>query len=155
MIVDLLLHRYAVFLAENGARFVTIDIAPGSATVFPQGAIHFEMNPSCEPAIFVAGFNGEDPGVQQQAQRYFGLPPDIVGATLNGLGVEEVYGLESIIPDNVALGTEDCLKRCGITRPETPTTAQRQPRVAGNAFPASLVGSSVPQPTVLPPAGRR
>ena len=25
----------------------------------------------------------------------FGLPPDIVGAALGGLGVEEVYGLES------------------------------------------------------------
>ena len=24
----------------------------------------------------------------------FGLPPDIIGSTLNGLGVEEVYGLE-------------------------------------------------------------
>jgi hypothetical protein len=50
-------------------RFAEIDIAPGSATVFPQGAIHFEMNPSCEEAMFVAGFNGEDPGVNQVAQR--------------------------------------------------------------------------------------
>ena len=142
----------AGFLAENGARFVTIDLAPGSATVFPQGAIHFEMNPSCEPAMFVAGFNGEDPGVQQQAQRYFGLPPDIVGATLNGLGVEEVYGLESLIPDNVALGTDECLQRCGLTRAATPPTAQRQPRVAGNAYPATLVDGFVPQPTVIPSA---
>jgi hypothetical protein len=29
-------------------RFAEIDIRPGTATVFPQGAIHFEMNPSCE-----------------------------------------------------------------------------------------------------------
>ena len=42
-------------LVENGARFAEIDIRPGTATVFPQGAIHFEMNPSCEPAMFVAG----------------------------------------------------------------------------------------------------
>ncbi|KAI0033515.1 RmlC-like cupin domain-containing protein, partial [Vararia minispora EC-137] len=101
-------------LVENGARFAEIDIAPGSATVFPQGAIHFEMNPSCEPAMFVAAFNGEDPGVNQVAQRFFGLPPDIVGATLGGLGVEEVAGLEALIPDNVAYGAQDCLQRCGI-----------------------------------------
>ena len=63
-----------------------------------------------------------------------------------------MFGLESLIPDNVALGTEDCLKRCGITRPSTPTTAQRQPRVAGNAYPASLVDGFVPQPTVIPAA---
>ena len=56
-------------LVENGARFAEIDIRPGTATVFPQGAIHFEMNPSCEPAMFVAAFNGEDPGVSQVAQR--------------------------------------------------------------------------------------
>ena len=42
-------------LVENGARFAEIDIRPGTATVFPQGAIHFEMNPSCEDAMFVAG----------------------------------------------------------------------------------------------------
>lgn len=124
-------------LVENGARFAEIDIRPGTATVFPQGAIHFEMNPSCEPAMFVAAFNGEDPGVSQVAQRYFGLPPDIVGATLGGLGVEEVAGFEALIPDNVALGTAECLARCGIDRGEQPTS-QRQPRVPANAFPAGI-----------------
>ena len=42
-------------LIENGARFAEIDIRPGTATIFPPGAIHFEMNPSCEEAMFVAG----------------------------------------------------------------------------------------------------
>ena len=59
----------AGFLMENGARFVDVELKPGSAAVFPQGAIHFEMNPSCEPAMFVASFNNEDPGVGQVAQR--------------------------------------------------------------------------------------
>ena len=59
----------AGFLSENGARFIPVELAPGKAAVFPQGVIHFEMNPSCESAMFVAGFNGEDPGVQQVAQR--------------------------------------------------------------------------------------
>ena len=44
-------------LVENGARFAEIDIRPGTATIFPQGAIHFEMNPSCEDAMFVAGMS--------------------------------------------------------------------------------------------------
>ena len=59
----------AGFLMENGARFVDVELAAGSAAVFPMGAIHFEMNPSCEPAMFVAAFDGEDPGVGQVAQR--------------------------------------------------------------------------------------
>ena len=59
----------AGFLMENGARFVDVELKAGSAAVFPMGAIHFEMNPSCEPAMFVAAFDGEDPGVGQVAQR--------------------------------------------------------------------------------------
>ena len=68
---------------------------------------------------------------------------------MNGLGVEEVFGLESLIPDNVALGTEDCLKRCGITRPTTPATTQRQPRVAGNAYPSGIQAAPIPTPTFI------
>jgi hypothetical protein len=136
--------------------------------VFPQGAIHFEMNPTCETAMFVASFNGEDPGVNQVAQRctsassvyvrlhpslrnclVFGLPPDIVGAALGGLGVQDVADLESLIPDNVVLGVDECLQRCGIERVAQPT-AQRQPRVAANAFPAGVVGTN---PFSLPANG--
>lgn len=77
-------------LAENGARFVFNDVPAGAATVFPKGAIHFEMNLECgecfllnivtyitviltkhvvEPTLFVAAFNNEDPGVLALAQR--------------------------------------------------------------------------------------
>ncbi|KAI0069277.1 RmlC-like cupin [Artomyces pyxidatus] len=136
-------------LVENGARFIDVEIAPGSATVFPQGAIHFEMNPSCEPAMFVAGFNNEDPGVQQVGQRYFGLPPDIVGAALGGLGVTEIHGLESKIPDNVAYGVDECLQRCGITRGNQPTT-QLQPVDAGNS--PSGISASPASSTATKPA---
>jgi hypothetical protein len=34
-------------LNENGVRFVSNDVPAGSATVFPRGAIHFEMNTEC------------------------------------------------------------------------------------------------------------
>ncbi|KAJ7167009.1 RmlC-like cupin domain-containing protein [Mycena filopes] len=121
-------------LAENGARFVVNELPPGTMTVFPQGAIHFEMNNGCEPAMFVAAFNGEDPGVLQMAQRFYGLPVDIISATLNGLGVVEIEALAQMIPDNIVAGTDECLQRCGLTRPVQPT-AQQQPRVPGNAFP--------------------
>lgn len=77
----------AGLLTENGARFVFNEVPAGSAAIFPRGAIHFEMNNGCgkcyrpclrkislthkssEPAMFVAGFNDEDPGVDQIAQR--------------------------------------------------------------------------------------
>ncbi|KAF7362191.1 RmlC-like cupin [Mycena venus] len=127
-------------ITENNARFIMTELPPGSMTIFPQGAVHFQVNDGCEPALFVASFNSEDPGVLQVAQRFLGLPPDIVGATLGDLGVEEVAGLESMIPDNVAIATDDCLKRCGLKRPDQPTT-QRQSRVSGNAFPTEVSAS--------------
>lgn len=67
-------------LVENGARFIDVEIRPGTAAVFEVGAIHYEMNPTCEPAMFVAGFNDEDPGVSQIGQRckpYLYFPLDI------------------------------------------------------------------------------
>ncbi|KAF7319081.1 Cupin type-1 domain-containing protein [Mycena chlorophos] len=122
-------------LTENGARFIMNELPPGSMTVFPQGAIHFEMNDGCAPAVFVAAFNSEDPGVLQLAQRFLGLPLDIISATLGDIGVEEVEGLAHLLPDNVAFGTDECLQRCGLKRPSAQPTAQQQPRVSGNAFP--------------------
>ena len=50
-------------------------------TVFTEGATHTEWNPHCEDAVFVAGFNSEDPGVRQDAQTTFGLRDDVVEAT--------------------------------------------------------------------------
>ncbi|KAJ7117674.1 RmlC-like cupin domain-containing protein [Mycena epipterygia] len=129
-------------LTENGARFIVNELSPGMMTVFPQGAIHFEMNTGCKPAMFVAAFNNEDPGVLSVAQRFFGLPPDIVQATLGDIGLLEFEELAAMIPDNVAVGTDACLKACGLTRPAQPT-AQQQPRVSGNALPTGT-GSTPP-----------
>ena len=80
--------------------------------------------------------------MQQVAQRFFGLPPDIVGAALGGLGVQEVLDLEAFIPDNVILGVDECLQRCGIERTTQPT-AQRQPRVSANAYPPTISAVNV------------
>ena len=69
----------------------------------------------------------------------FGLPPDIVGATFGGLGVVEVAGLESQIPDNVILGVQECLQQCNISYVEQPTL-QREPRNSANALPSGFNG---------------
>lgn len=122
---------HAGFLAENGARFIANEVPALSATVFPQGAIHFEANLGCEPAVFIAAFNDEDPGVLQIAQRFFGLPANVVGASLGGLGVQEVAHLASLIPDNIALGVDECLAKCGMPKGQLqPTKQQQQPAAA-------------------------
>ncbi len=45
------------------------------------------------------------------------------------------------IPDNIALGTDECLQRCGLNRGDQPT-AQRQPRVSANALPSGFAAPS-------------
>jgi len=99
-------------LEENGARFVTNILRPGQATLFPRGAIHFEQNLGCEPVIFVAAFSDEDPGVSQ-VTNLLTLPVDIVAAVL-GASETEVEQLMSGFPKNIALGVDECLKKCGI-----------------------------------------
>ncbi|KAJ7052519.1 hypothetical protein C8F01DRAFT_1261672 [Mycena amicta] len=96
------------------------------------GSIHFQVNDGCDPALFVSGFNSEDPGVLSIAQRFLGLPPDILSATLGDLGVEEVVGLEAQIPDNVAIGT-GC-----------------QPIVSGNAAPSGISSWTANTATAAP-----
>lgn len=110
------------FATENGANVIGPNIlSQYQMTVFPQGATHTEWNPDCEPAVFVAGFASEDPGVEQSAQTLFELNPELIQAdlgivTLNGESIEK---FKSLIPANVALGVESCLKKCGI-KPQTP-----------------------------------
>ncbi|KAJ6519008.1 RmlC-like cupin [Mycena sanguinolenta] len=155
----------AGLLTENGARFVMNELPPGSMMIFPQGAVHFEINDGCEPAMFVAAFNSEDPGVLSVAQRFFGLPIDILAATMGGLGVQQVEGLEAMViylsqfhPKPRPTCTTDprqyCCRvaastACPPSLPAQPT-AQHQPRVSGNAFPTGTVGSTS-NPTSSPP----
>ncbi|KAI4127161.1 MAG: hypothetical protein LQ338_003338 [Usnochroma carphineum] len=105
------------FTLENGARTVHNTLGTHQMTVFPQGALHTEFNPNCDNAIFVAGFASEDPGVQQGAQTFFGFDQDVVEAAVgNDFTFEgkDVDKFKKLIPANVALGVESCLKKCQI-----------------------------------------
>lgn len=109
------------FLVENGVDARESLLSRFQMTVFPQGAMHTEFNPDCEDAVFVAGFNNVDPGVQQTAQTFFNLRPDIVSATLGGLthiNGEDIETFRDMLPPNVVLGIESCLKKCGMSKKE-------------------------------------
>ncbi|KAG5976139.1 hypothetical protein E4U55_007480 [Claviceps digitariae] len=108
------------FIEENGVRTVANTLSKFQMAVFPQGAIHVEFNPDCTDAVFVAGFNSADPGVQTIAQNFFQLRPDVIKAAyghgdqlLNGADIET---FRQGIPANIALGIDACLEKCGIKR---------------------------------------
>lgn len=106
-----------LFVPENGVEPIGPNVLDKfQMTVFPQGSTHMEWNPNCEPAVFVAGFASEDPGVEQSAQTLFELPEEVVQAdlgvtTLNG---ESIAEFDAKLPKNVALGVRSCLKKCGL-----------------------------------------
>ena len=69
--------------------------------------------------VFVAGFASEDPGTQQTAQTFFGLNEEVTKAAIgNGFNFEgkDVDTFRSLIPANIALGVEQCLKTCNIQK---------------------------------------
>eukprot|EP00026_Physarum_polycephalum_P015061 Phypoly_transcript_15654.p1 GENE.Phypoly_transcript_15654~~Phypoly_transcript_15654.p1 ORF type:complete len:249 (+),score=42.16 Phypoly_transcript_15654:48-794(+) len=105
----------AGFFLENQATFIGHILEEGMATVFPQGAIHFEINLECEPAVFVAAFNNEDPGVQTTASSFFGLPADVAAVSLNISSIQTVEDLAKYLPHNPAIAMKECMQRCGMT----------------------------------------
>jgi oxalate decarboxylase/phosphoglucose isomerase-like protein (cupin superfamily) len=121
------------FIEENGARFVKNAMTKGQGTLIPQGSVHYQLNTGCDPVIFVAALNDEDPGASQIAQLFFGLPPNVTQATLGDIGLQEVNNLATGIPDSMAIGIDQCLQKCNLTRGNQ-TTGQQQPRNPDNAL---------------------
>ncbi len=107
------------FQVENGVQPRENLLSRFQATVFPQGAIHTEFNPDCEDAVFVAGFNSVDPGVEQIAQTFFNLRPDIINTTLGGIAYvngEDIDSIRDMLPANVAFGIDLGLNKCGMKK---------------------------------------
>ncbi|KKY24797.1 putative spherulin-1b precursor [Phaeomoniella chlamydospora] len=105
------------FILENGltTEFNT-TLNQYEGTVFPKGSVHFQFNPNCEPAVFVAGLNNEDPGATQIAQTIFEIEEDVVEATFGFQepirAGSELEKFKANIPSNVALGIQQCIQSC-------------------------------------------
>ncbi|KAK3675396.1 hypothetical protein LTR78_004906 [Recurvomyces mirabilis] len=106
------------FIQESGlVTPITTTLNQYQGAVLPIGSIHYEFNDSCEPAVFVAAFSNEDPGLSRTAQNFFGEDGSIVQADLGFLKVFENINIpkfQSQIPKAFALGAQQCLERCGI-----------------------------------------
>ncbi|KAJ7620826.1 spherulin-1B precursor [Mycena polygramma] len=107
------------FVQENGFNAeIETQLGKYQATVFPMGSIHYQQNPTCSPAVFVASLNSEDPGRSDIATNFWMLSADVVDAAL---GFPETIGGSTIdawrahLPPNLAAGVDSCLKACGLS----------------------------------------
>ncbi|KAH6659851.1 RmlC-like cupin domain-containing protein [Truncatella angustata] len=103
---------------DGKPREILNTLKPFDTTVFYQGSVHSQFNPDCEDAVFVAAFNSEDAGTGQVAQELFGLSNEDLTAAIFGNQIDgaDVDKLKSQISTNVALGVEECLKKCNIPK---------------------------------------
>jgi hypothetical protein len=87
--------------------------------LFPQGQVHFQFNPTCEPAVFAAAFDNADSGRTQIANTFFSIQPDDVliaalGGNVESLNASQIDHLRGNIPDAFAELIDSCAVRCGI-----------------------------------------
>jgi oxalate decarboxylase/phosphoglucose isomerase-like protein (cupin superfamily) len=91
-VIEGILHTGMV--QENGFNTeIETQLGKYQATVFPMGSMHYQQNPTCSPAVFVASLNSEDPGRSDIATSYWMLPSDVVDAAL---GYPETIGSGNI-----------------------------------------------------------
>lgn len=112
---------------ENGVRVINQTLSTNQMTVFPQGSMHMEFNPTCSNATFVAAFTNSDAGVQQSANAFTNFGDEVIQATMAGsvtVDGKDVDVFKKTIPVNMALGVESCLKACGLTKRSLEETKQ-------------------------------
>ncbi|KAJ7027123.1 spherulin-1B precursor [Mycena alexandri] len=106
------------FVQENGFNTaIETQLGKFQATVFPQGSLHYQQNPTCSPAVFVAALNSEDPGRSDIGTSFWMLPSDVVDAALgfpHTIGGSTIDAWRVHLPANLAAGVDSCLTACKL-----------------------------------------
>lgn len=103
--------------ANGKRRDIRNKLEKFDSTVYFQGSIHSQFNTGCGNATFFAALSSEDFGVGQAADELFSLDDDTIAAVFgNNIDGARVDELRGFIPESVALGVEQCLKKCNIPK---------------------------------------
>ncbi|GKT59211.1 cupin [Colletotrichum tofieldiae] len=98
-------------------RVIRTELGPFQMTPFYQGSIHSQFNPDCEDAVFIASFAAEDFGTGQVADSTFAFSDDLIAATFGQtIAGEDIERVRKAIPASIALGVDECLKKCHIKK---------------------------------------
>jgi hypothetical protein len=61
---------------SGGTGEIVEDLSQYQGTVFPAGAIHYQLNPTCQPSVFVSSLASSDPGTTLEST-FFSLSGDV------------------------------------------------------------------------------
>ncbi|XP_024530720.1 germin-like protein subfamily 1 member 16 [Selaginella moellendorffii] len=73
---------YVGFVSTTNNTLFAQTLHPGDLFVFPRGLVHFQLNLGKTPAVALAGFNSQNPGVTQVAKAVFASNPPIYDAVI-------------------------------------------------------------------------
>ncbi|KAL6711490.1 hypothetical protein ACN47E_004424 [Coniothyrium glycines] len=95
---------------------VTATLSNYTGFLFPRGLVHWQFNPTCEPAVFVAAFDSRDPGRAEVAHTLFSAAPGDVntGYEDGGLTADILDRLRATGTNSATQIIESCARRCGI-----------------------------------------
>ncbi|KAE9401844.1 RmlC-like cupin, partial [Gymnopus androsaceus JB14] len=104
------------FVMENGfSSEVHTQLGLYQGTVFPKGSIHYQYNPTCNNATFVASLNSNDPGRSDLVTNFFMLEDAVVNASLSfptTISGDNIDQWRKFLPVNLAKGVDTCLQAC-------------------------------------------
>ncbi|RGP79204.1 hypothetical protein FLONG3_2640 [Fusarium longipes] len=100
--------------SEGKPRVIRNEIKAGEATIFYQGAMHYQINTECEPAFALAAFPSEDAGAAGVAAGLFSVTDQALintfGEVIKG---EDVDKLRGYISKEMGFKVDQCLAKCG------------------------------------------
>jgi hypothetical protein len=74
------------------------------------------MNPTCDPAVFVASLPTSDPGTTLESTFFF-VDGNVVSAALGFpdkiMDAKDIDAVRDKIPKGVVISMEQCMKECG------------------------------------------
>lgn len=95
------------------------DLTLYQGIMYPQGVMHWQFNPTCEPALFVAAFDSNDPGRMQAGRAFFSIDSDeVINAALGdskSIHPKNIDKIRQHLPSSYAQLISECAVKCGIS----------------------------------------
>jgi oxalate decarboxylase/phosphoglucose isomerase-like protein (cupin superfamily) len=101
--------------ADGSQRVIRTELGQDTMTLFPQGAFHTSINPTCDAAHAVVVFDSVDSGFENIAYQFFSLSNTTIADTTNQAIVgEDIETIKGIVPDAAIAFSRECQIACGL-----------------------------------------